>query len=78
MGKQKQSSGDQQSVTDLRKLYYNLQKEHERVGSAFQNLKDQIEELARELAEREADLEELANLVSKKDEVVKNAERRLL
>ena len=76
--KQKQSSGDQQSVADLRKLYDNLQKEHERVGSAFQNLKDQNEELARDLAEREADLEELTNLVSTKDEVIKNAERRLL
>ena len=53
--KQKQSSGDQQSVADLRKLYDNLQKEHERVGSAFQNLKDQNEELARDLAEREHD-----------------------
>ena len=30
--KQKQSSGDQQSITDLCKLYYNLQKEHERVS----------------------------------------------
>ena len=77
-GKQKQSSGDQQSVADLRKLYDNLQKEHERVGSAFQNLKDQNEELARDLAEREADLQELSNLVSTKDEVIKNAERRLL
>ena len=76
--KQKQSSGDQQSVADLRKLYDNLQKEHERVGSAFQNLKDQNEELARHLAEREADLEELTNLVSTKDEVIKNTERRLL
>ena len=27
-GKQKQSSGDQQSFADLRKLYHNLQKEH--------------------------------------------------
>ena len=78
MRKQKQSSGDQQSIADLRKLYDNLQKEHERVGSAFQNLKDQNEELARDLAEREADLEELTNLVSTKDEVIKNAERRLL
>ena len=59
-------------------LYDNLQKEHERVGSAFQNLKDQNEELARDLAEREADLEELTNLVSTKDEVIKSAERRLL
>ena len=76
--KQKQSSGDQQSVADLHKLYDNLQKEHERVGSAFQNLKDQNEELARDLAERKADLEELTNLISTKDEVIKNAERRLL
>ena len=72
------SPGDQQSVADLHKLYDNLQKEHEQVGSAFQNLKDQNEELARDLAEREADLQELANLVSTKDEVIKNGERRLL
>ena len=71
-GKQKQSSGD------LRKLYKNLQKEHERVGTAFQNLQEQNEELARDLAEREADLEVLTNLVSTKDEVIKNGERRLL
>ena len=30
------------------------------------------------MAEREADLEELANLVSTKDELIKNIERRLL
>ena len=75
---QESRNSDQQSVADLRKLYDNLQKEHERVGSAFQNLKDQNEELVRDLAEREADLEELTNLVSTKDEVIKNAERRLL
>ena len=46
--------------------------------TAFQNLKDQNEELARDLAEREADLQELANLVSTKDEAIKNGERRLL
>ena len=68
-GKQKQSSGDQQSVKDLRKLY---------LGTAFQNLKEQNEELVRDLAEGEADLEELANLVSTKDEAIKNMERRLL
>ena len=39
---------------------------------------DQNKELVRDLAEREAGLEELANLVSTKDEVIKNAERRLL
>ena len=32
----------------------------------------------RDLAEHKADLQELANLVSTKDEVIKNAERRLL
>ena len=45
-GKQKQSSGD------LCKLYHNLQKEHERVETAFQNLQEQNEELARDLAEQ--------------------------
>ena len=78
MGKQKLSSGDQQHVKDLCKLYVNLQKEHDRVGTAFQNLKEQNEELARDLAEWEADLEELTNLVSTKDEAIKNMERRLL
>ena len=73
-GKQKQSSGDHESITDLCKLYLNLQKEHKRV----QNLKEQNEELAWDLAEREADLGELANLVSTKDEAIKNMERRLL
>ena len=77
-GKQKQSSGDQQSFADLRKLYHNLQKEHERVGMVFQNRKEQNEELAWDLAEQEADLEELANLVSTKDEAIKNMERRFL
>ena len=74
MGKQKLSSGDQQHVKDLCKLYVNLQKEHDRVGTAFQNLKEQNEELARDLAEWEADLEELTNLVSTKDEAIKNME----
>ena len=78
MGKQKQSSGDQQSFADLHKLYFNLQKEHEQVGTPFQNLKEQNKELVWDLAEREADLEELANLVSTKDEAIKNMERRLL
>lgn len=36
------------------------------------------EQRARDLAEREADLEELVNLVSTKDELIKNIERRLL
>ena len=46
--------------------------------SVFQNQKEQNEEVARDLAERKADLEELVNLVSTKDEVIKNRERRLL
>ena len=75
MGKQKLSStGDQQSVKDLRKLYVNLHKEHEGVRTVFQNLKEQNEELARDLAEQEADLEELTNLVSTKDKAIKNME----
>ena len=40
----------------------------------FQNLKEHNEELARDLAEREADLEELTNLVSTKDKAIKNME----
>ena len=55
-GKQKQSSGDQQSVKDLRKLYFNLQKEHKSIRREFQNLKEQNEELAHDLAEREAEI----------------------
>ena len=77
-GKQKQSSGDQQSFAGLRKLYQNLQKEQEQVWTAFQNLKEQNEELVRDLAECKAHLEELANLVSTKDKAIKNMERRLL
>ena len=77
-GKQKQSSADQQSFNDLHKLYLNLQKKHERGGRAFQNPKEQNEELAWDLAEREADLEELANLVNTTDKAIKNMERRLL
>ena len=46
--------------------------------TAFQNLKEQNEELALNLAEREAYLEELTNLVSTKDQAIKNMERRLL
>ena len=78
MGKQKQSSGDQQSFAYLHKVYQNLQKEHKRVGTAFQNPKVQNEELTRDLAERDADMEELASFVSTKDEVIKNMERRML
>ena len=44
----------------------------------FQNLREQNKELAWDLAEREADLEELANLVSTKDEAIKTMERRFL
>ena len=53
-------------VKNLHKLYLNLQKEHEQVGTAFQNQKEQNKEVAGDLAERKADLEELVNLVSTK------------
>ena len=66
------------SVKDLGKLYVNFQKEHERVGMAFQYLSEQSKELVWDLAEKEDDLEELTNLVSTKDEAIKNMERRLL
>ena len=55
-----------------------MQKDHEPVRTAFQNLKEQNEELAWDLAEQEADLEELANIMSTKDKAIKNMERRLL
>ena len=78
MGKQKQFSGDQQSFAYLHKVYQNLQKEHKRVGTAFQNPKVQNEELTRDLAQRDADMEEPANFVSTKAEVIKNMEGRML
>ena len=43
------------------------------MGTAVQN-----EELTQDLAERDADMEELANFVSTKAEVIKNMERRML
>ena len=45
---------------------------------AFQYLSEQSKELVWDLAEKEDDLEELTNLVSTKDEAIKNMERRLL
>ena len=39
--KKKKSEKQKQSSGDLRKLHKNLQKEHERVGMAFQNLQEQ-------------------------------------
>ena len=47
---QKSDSGP--SYSELKKLYKNLQKEHERVGLVFQNQQDQVEELAEELEQR--------------------------
>ena len=66
------------SYNDLRNLYENLLKEHERVGQAFQTQQNQNEDLAQELAEKEKDVEELADLVPVKCEVIKNMERRLV
>ena len=79
---QKSDSGP--SYSELKKLYKNLQKEHERVGLAFQNQQDQVEELAEELEQRKKDaeeanndLQELADLVRTKDEVIKVLQNRL-
>jgi len=47
------------------------------VGQAFQNQQGQNQELTALLGECEKEIEELANLVRNKDEVVKNLERRL-
>ena len=67
----KQSSAVSSSYKELRKLYDNLQKEHERVGTAFQNHQKQQEELEKELDEAIKDAEELANLVTTKSEAIK-------
>ena len=64
----KQSSAESSSYKELRKLYDNLQKEHERVGTAFQNQQKQQEELEKELDEATKDAEELANLVRTKSD----------
>ena len=76
--KQSSQSGGALSYNDLRKLYENLQKEHERVGQAFQTQQHQNADLTQELAKKEKDAEELADLVRDKCEVIKNMERRLV
>ena len=50
------------SHNDLKKKYESLQKDYKRVGQAFQNLKEQNQELTALLEEREKEAEELANL----------------
>ena len=44
-------------------MYETLQKDFKRVGQAFQNQKEQNQELTEQLAECEKEAEELANLV---------------
>ena len=66
------------SHDDLKKKYESLQKDYKRVGQAFQNLKEQNQELTALLEECEKEAEELANLARNKDEVVKNLKRRPL
>ena len=73
----KQSSAESSSYKELRKLYDNLQKEHERVGTAFQNQQKQQEELEKELDEATKDAEELANLVRTKSEAIKALQNKL-
>lgn len=73
---QKQSSAnDSPTYNELCKLYENMMKEYERVAHAFQNQKTQNVELVEELVEKEKDVEELADLVQTKCEVIKNMER---
>jgi len=72
------SSNPERSYDELQKKYKALLKDHARVGLAFQNQKEQNQELARELQERESEAEELANLVRTKDKVVKNLEQHLI
>ena len=72
------SSNPERPYDELQKKYEVLQKDHDRVGLAFQNQKEQNQELARELQERQSEAEELANLVRTKDEVVKNLEWRFV
>ena len=76
--KTSKSTASSQQLDDLKKKYESLQKDYKRVGEAFQNQKEQNQELTALLEEREKEAEELANLVRNKDEVVKNLERRLL
>ena len=71
------SSNPECSYDELQKKYEALLKDHDRVGLAFQNQKEQNQELARELQERESEAEELANLVRMKDEILKNLKRCL-
>ena len=58
-------------------MYDNLQKEHERVGTTFQNQQKQQEELEKELDEATKDAEELANLVRTKSEAIKALQNKL-
>ena len=58
-------------------MYDNLQKDHERVGTAFQNQQKQQEELEKELDEATKDAEELANLVRTKSEAIKTLQNKL-
>ena len=71
------SSNPERSYDELQKKYEALLKDHDRVGLAFQNQKEQNQELARELQERESEAEELANLVRMKDKILKNLKRCL-
>ena len=73
----KQSSAESSSYKELRKLYDNLQKDHECVGTAFQNQQKQQEELGKELDEATKDAEELANLVRTKSEAIKTLQNKL-
>ena len=67
-----------QSYKELRKLYDNLLKEHERVGVAFQNQQKQEEDLKKELDESTRGAEELVNLIRTKSEAIKTLRTKLV
>ena len=74
---QSTSQSSPTSYKELRKLYNNLLKEHERVGVAFKNQQKQQEDLKKELDESTRDAEELANLVLTKSEAIKTLQTKL-
>ena len=71
------SQSSSQSYKELRKLYDNLLKEHERVVVAFKNQQKQQEDLKKELDESTRDADKLANLVRTKSEAIKTLQTKL-
>ena len=81
---QSSQSSHSTSYKELQRLYEKLQKKHEKEGESLRNLKQQTQELAGDLADKEreleeagADAEELANLVRTRDEAIKILQNKL-